>query len=304
MSPIMLFPHLHDFRLLQISRDGEVIRLECERTTTTASCPLCENLTRRVHSRYQRIVRDLPINGMPVLLILHVRKFYCPEPACPRRIFAERPPQVTAPHGQYSTGLRSYLALLVQEAGGAAGARLAQATGIAVTSRTLLRVLHAQPLPEPQSPRIIGIDDWAWKKRVRYGALVVDLERGRPIALLEQRSVAAVAAWLRQSPTIEIVARDRSEEFAAAIREALPQAVQVADRFHVVSNLVEHLDRFVTRQWKALYRTLAPQTSCGLRPAGGGLEKASFRDDGWKNKFSRRENSLEFFQRSSASCHH
>lgn len=97
--------------------------------------------------------------------------------------------------------------------------------------------------------------------RGKNGAIIVDLERHRPIALLEQRSVAVVAAWLRQHPTIEIVARDRSEEFAAAIREALPQAIQVADRFHLIGNLVEHLDRFVTRQWKETYRALVPPAS-------------------------------------------
>ena len=93
------------------------------------------------------------------------------------------------------------------------------------------------------------------------GVLVVDLESRRPIALLERRSVAGVAAWLRKHQTIEIVARDRSEEFAAAIREALLQAVQVADRFHLISNLVEHLDRLVTRQWKQLCRAIIPPTS-------------------------------------------
>ena len=291
MSPHVLFPHLQDFRLLQISCDGEAIRLECERTTNTAACPLCEHLTRRVHSRYRRTVRDLPINGMPVLLILHVRKFYCTEPACPRRVWASRLPHVTPPHGQYSVGLRSYLALLVQEAGGAGGARLAQGMGIQVTSRTLLRVLQAQPLPEPKAPRVIGLDDWAWKKRVRYGALVVDLERGRPIALLEQRSVTVVAAWLRQYPTIEIVARDRSEEFAAAIREALPQAVQVADRFHLVSNLVEHLDRFVTRQWKDLCRTLVPPPSL---PPGEAL--ASYSPTRAERRFTNAEKGTALYQ--------
>jgi hypothetical protein len=100
-----------------------------------------------------------------------------------------------------------------------------------------------------------------FQKRSRCGAVVVDLERHRPIALLKQRSVAVVAAWLRQHPTIEIVARDRSEEFAAAIREALPLAVQVADRFHLIGNMVEHLDRFVTRQWKETYRAIIPPAS-------------------------------------------
>lgn len=257
----MLFPHLQDFRLIQLSCNEEAITLECERTTPTAPCPMCQSTTRHIHSRYRRVIRDLPINGKTVLLLLHVRKFYCKEPACPRRVFSERLPQLASSHRQDTIGLRSFLAILGREAGGAGGARIAAGMGLRTTSRTLLRVLHAQPLAEPESPRIIGIDDWAWKKRSRYGALVVDLEGRRPIALLEQRSVAVVAAWLRKHPTIEIVARDRSEEFAAAIREALPQAVQVADRFHLVSNLVEHLDRFVTRQWKHLCLALIPPTS-------------------------------------------
>lgn len=258
---MILFPHLQDFRLLQISVDETAITLECERTTSTASCPMCQSTARHIHSRYRRVVRDRPINGKAVMLLLHVRKFYCQEPMCPRRVFAERLPQLTVPHGQSSTGLRSLLYALVDESGGAGGARIAAEMGLQTTSRTLLRVLHAQPIAEPEPPRMIGLDDWAWKKRSRYGAIVVDLERHRPIALLEQRTVAVVAAWLRQHPTIQLVARDRSEEFAAAMREALPQAVQVADRFHLVSNLVEHLDRFATRQWKDIRRALVPPAS-------------------------------------------
>ncbi|GHO90055.1 hypothetical protein KSF_001030 [Reticulibacter mediterranei] len=170
-------------------------------------------------------------------------------------------PELTSPHGQFTTGLRAFLSTLRREAGDAGGARIAASLGLQATARMLLRVLHAQLLSEPEPPRIIGVDDWAWKKRSRYGAIIVDLERRRPIALLEQRSVAVVAAWLGKHPTIEIVARDRSEEFAAAIREALPQAVQVADRFHLVGNLAPYLDRFITRRWKELHRAIVPPIS-------------------------------------------
>jgi transposase len=182
MSPIILFPHLQDFRLIQLSCDEDSITLECERTTPTASCPACQTTTRHIHSRYRRVIGDLPINGKTVLLLLHVRKFYCKEPACPRRVEASRLPQLTSPHGQSTTGLRLFLATLGREAGGAGGARIAAEMGLQTTARTLLRVLHAQPLSEPESPRIIGLDDWAWKKRLRYGVLVVDLESRRCLA--------------------------------------------------------------------------------------------------------------------------
>jgi len=128
--------------------------------------------------------------------------------------------------------------------------------GFVLSSRTILRALHARPLAVVPPPRIIGLDDWAWKKRVRYGAVVVDLERQRPIALLPERSVATVSEWLREHPTITTVARDRSKEFATAITQALPQAQQVADRWHLAHNLTEILDTVVTSQWKVLLHTL------------------------------------------------
>jgi hypothetical protein len=160
MSPLILFPHLQDFRLVQLFYNEESITLECERTTPTASCPICQTTTRSIHSRYLRVLRDLPINGKTVLLLLHVRKFYCKEPTCPHRVFAERFPQLTSAHGQATAGLHLFLATLGREAGGAAGARIAAGLGLQTTARTLLRVLHAQPLSEPGSPRVVGLDDW------------------------------------------------------------------------------------------------------------------------------------------------
>jgi hypothetical protein len=115
-----------------------------------------------------------------------------------------------------------------------------------------LRFIHALPLPAIVDPQIIGIDDWAWKRRERYGAIVVDLERNRPIALLPDRSQKTAAQWLKCYPTITIVARDRGKEFAAAITEALPHAKHVADRWHLAKNLTEYLDKVVSRRWKQL----------------------------------------------------
>jgi transposase len=127
-----------------------------------------------------------------IILHLHVRKFYCDQPTCRRRIFAERLPQVTSPHGRYTFGLRHFLGLLGQEHGGAAGERSAHLLGIQVTARAILRFLHALALPAVITPHIIGIDEWAWKRRQRYGAIIVDLERNKPIALLPDRSKLTV----------------------------------------------------------------------------------------------------------------
>jgi transposase len=247
-----LFPHLCGFRLLSSDREARRLVLICERVTPAARCPVCGTPAHRIHSRYQRTVWDLSVQSVQVVLHLHVRKFYCDQPSCPRRIFAERLPQVTSPHGRFTFSLREFLALLGREHGGAAGARSARLQGVEATPRAILRLMHALPLPPITAPRVIGLDEWAWKRGQRYGALIVDLERNKPIALLANRSQETVAGWLKEHPTIQIVARDRSKEFAAAIKEALPKASHVADRWHVAKNLTDHLDKAVSARWKQL----------------------------------------------------
>ena len=159
---------------------------------------------------------------------------------------------MTSPHGRYTFGLRHFLGQLGREHGEAAGERSAHLLGIQVTARAVLRFLHARTLPDVIAPQIIGLDDWAWKRRERYGAIIVDLERNRPIALLSDRSQKTVAQWLKRYPPITMVARDRSKEFAAAITEALPRARHIADRWHLAKNLTEHLDKVVSARWKQL----------------------------------------------------
>lgn len=252
MSLSALFAHLRGFRLLSSQKENTYLLLTCERVTQTAACPVCGTSAHRVHSRYERTIKDLSVQTKQIILRLHVRKFYCDQPSCPRRIFAERLPHVTSSHGRYTFGLRSFLGQLGREHGGAAGARSAKLLGIQVTARAILRFLHALALPAVITPHAIGLDEWAWKRRERYGAIVVDLERNQPIALLPDRSQKTVAQWLKYYPSITIVARDRSKEFAAAITEALPKALHVADRWHLAKNLTEYLDKVVSRRWKQL----------------------------------------------------
>lgn len=248
----ILFPHLRGFRLLSYHKEIKRLVIICERVTRTAHCPVCGTSAHRIHSRYERTIWDQSIQNEQVMLHLHVRKFYCDHPGCPRRIFTERLPLVTSPHGRYTFGLRQLLGQLGLEQGRASGARSANLLGMQTTSRAILRFMHALPLPAIVDPQIIGIDEWAWKRRQRYGTIIVDLERKKPIALLPDCSQQTVIQWLKCYPTIKIVARDRSKEFAAAITAALPQAKHVADRWHVAKNLTEQLDKVVSARWKQL----------------------------------------------------
>jgi transposase len=133
------------------------------------------------------------------------------------------------------------------EAGGDGGARLGKKLSYPGSSDTILRLVKETQLPTASSPRVVGIDDWSWKRGLRYGTLICDLESKRPIDVLPDRSVQTVSAWFEQRPSVEIVSRDRSSEYAAAITKGAPKALQVADRWHIGKNLAESIQTLLAR---------------------------------------------------------
>lgn len=216
---------------------ADEITLVGRTTSKTAPCPVCATGSSRVQSRYRRKLRDLPTSGHPVLLILQVRRFICMKSTCPQKIFVERLPELCQPHAQRTLRLQEALSQLGLLMGGQAGAQLGGELGICGSRDTILRLVRRHPLPNGPVPRIIGLDDWSWKRRLRYGTLICDLERSVPIDVLPDRSVETVAGWLAAHPTVELVSRDGSSEYASAIKKGAPQARQVSDRWHVTKNL-------------------------------------------------------------------
>lgn len=166
-----------------------------------------------------------------------VRRFRCEAVLCGRRIFAERfDPAVLAPWARRTGRLEGLVHHLGLALGGRPGASFAKRLVLPVSNDTLLRVVRRRGSPAPPPPTVIGIDDWAWRRNHRYGTIICDLERRRPIGLLPDREPATAQAWLRQQPQIAIVARDRGGAYALAAERALPHAIQVADRWHLMEN--------------------------------------------------------------------
>lgn len=230
-----------ELQVVQVAVADE-ITFTLQATSPTASCPNCGTLSTRVHSRYQRMIHDLPNRGRPVRLMLLVRRFRCQKRTCGRHIFAEHFPTLTRPYAQHSIRLQETLRQIGLALGGQAGTRLGTELGISGSRDTILRLVRATVLPLTEAPKKVGVDDWAWKRGHRYGTLVCDLERGIPIDVLPDRSVETVTAWFRSHPGIELISRDRASEYAVAADKGAPQAVQVADRWHVLKNLREALE--------------------------------------------------------------
>ena len=200
-------------------------------------CPGCGTRSERVPSRYCRRLADLPIAGSPVRLMLRARRFYCNAVLCGRRVFAERfDRHVLAPWARRTTRLEHIVHHLGLALGGRPAASFARRLMMPVSKDTLLRVVRRRGRPRFAPPTVIGIDDWAWKRNRRYGTLICDLERRRTIALLPDREPATAEAWLSAQPQIGLIARDRGGGYALAAAKALPEATQVADRWHLMEN--------------------------------------------------------------------
>jgi transposase len=227
----------------------------------TPRCPGCHAPARHVHSRYTRTLADLPWSGYAITWQLRVRKLFCSNTKCPRRIFTERLPGLTAPWARRTVRLTARLLAVGLALGGTAGARLSQSLGLIVSRNTLLRVIRYTPCPAIASPQVLSVDDFALRKRHTYGTLLLDLERRRPLALLPDREAATVARWLQAHPGVEVLVRDRAEAYAEAARLGAPTACQVADRFHLLQNLADTLTQVFTAHASQLARVNSPRAA-------------------------------------------
>lgn len=218
-----------------------------------AACPGCGTVSARVHGGYRRRLADLAVAGRRVVIDLAVRRFRCQAAECGRRTFVEQVEGLTERFARRTSSLRRTLEKIAPALAGRPAARLARYLSIPTSANSLLRLVRRLPDKQPDTaPRVMGVDDFACKKGHVYGTISVNVETGEPVDVLPDRTADTLISWLRDHPGAEIVCRGRASAYAEAVRTACPDAIQVADRYHLWINLCEAVEKCVAEHRECL----------------------------------------------------
>ncbi len=247
MDATLLFPLPQGMLIEEIQATETSLSLTVRATHPTSCCPLCGRVSSSIHSHYQRKLKDASCAGRQVQLYLTVRRFYCRNRLCERKVFTERIPCFVKPWARMTIRLSEHLQAVGLATSGRGGIKLAVRLGIQTDRQTLLRRIMALPDRPEESVLYLGIDDFAFRRGQRFGTVLVNLETHHIVDLLPDRQAATAAAWMQQRPDIMVVSRDRGGEYAKAAAVGAPQALDVADRFHILKNLTEALQLLLGR---------------------------------------------------------
>lgn len=234
------FPDIY-FVVQRQGEGGEYV-FELKTRSKSAVCPCCGTESNYKHSYQNRIVRDLPIFGKPVSLLITQAKYFCNNEECTARIFTERNGLVSE-YSQFTERCREYMLKVATHVSCEATVKILAYQGIRVCGDTLLNMIKAAGAEYKITPgRKIGVDDWAYRKGQAYGTIICDLETHEIVEVLKGRDGETFEKWLSGHPGINVVSRDRASAYASAVNKVLPEAIQIADRFHITKNLLDALN--------------------------------------------------------------
>jgi transposase len=259
-------------------------------------CPLCFCPAERRHSQYTRVVADLPCAGFRVQLILHVRRFFCDHADCIRKIFTERFPAFVLPWARLTVRLCETLQSPGLATCGELGTRLAEHLAIQTSPTTILRRIMVLPTAVREQVLELGIDDFSFRRGRKFGTILVDMQSHNVIDLLPDRKAETAKAWMKTHPEIKLVSRDRGGDYASAAASGAPQAIQCADRFHVIKNLGEALEGVLARHLAAHRSHVAEESTATSLSTVHAIQPPKLSPKEAQRKLAKREERLAQYQ--------
>ena len=236
-----------DFDIVSIERSNNTITIKLASHTTTCTCPKCGVISGHRHGTYVRRVQDLPILGHATLLLVNAREYQCDNPECDVTTFVETANGFISYYSRMTERCADFICTLAMETSCEGCARICNAMNLKISGDSVIRLLtrRFQLREEVKCGSVIGVDDFAFKKRHTYGTIIVDGATHKPVAILDGRDGQSLKEWLRQNKQVKAVTRDRASAYASAIQEVLPDAMQIADRFHLHQNLLDAIKNSV-----------------------------------------------------------
>jgi transposase len=266
VDPQLLLPTGAGLLVEQVQLCDEIVHVIVRCEAPGVNCPACGVWSEAFHSSYERNLGDLPIAGRQAVIDLRVRRFRCYQPECPRKTFVEQAPVLAERYARRTRRLRSLLEEIGLALGGRPGSRHCKRLALPTSRSTLLRMVRALPERQILTPTVLGVDEFAFRKGRRYGTILVDADAHRIVDLLEDPSADALVDWLSHHPGAKVICRDRDGVYASAARRGAPDALQVADRWHLVHNLADALERFAVRALASVRRDLKAEEIANAAP--------------------------------------
>ena len=234
---------LPKFCITDIEHNNGIAIIFASIKSKQSQCPVCGGFSSSVHDYYTRKIQDLSVFQNSTIILLKTRKFKCNNPTCNRKVFSEQTSHLLR-YSRRTVRASKILDTLSIEVTGKLGSILSKQLLLPVSTSTVTRIALRQPIPAIIQPKVLGVDDWAFRKGKSYGTILIDMETSKPIDLLPSRESLDLKDWLRKYPDIDIVTRDRASAYSSAVNEVCPDTVQIADRFHLLMNLSDALDKY------------------------------------------------------------
>jgi len=249
MDLISFFPT--EYVIKEVGTIQNNITVEIMSIKKSCKCPICDTTSSKVHSHYNRSIFDLSIVDKSLSIYLTARKFFCTNKTCHRNIFTERYQTLIIPYARRTHRLNESLKKLAFSMSSEAASRMSRYTLVPLSADTFLRIIRRETIVINSEYENVGVDDFAFHKGITYGTIICDLDTHKPIDLLEDRTESTLSEWLKDHTSIKIVTRDRSNAYSKAIKDILPSAIQIADKWHLLKNMSNNLSEILKSKYTA-----------------------------------------------------